>query len=226
MLVSLHLPKTAGTSFALALDKRFGRRLKRDYGDFPLNTPVSIRNEAALRMASGYKPSHFSKVECVHGHFLPVKYLDLAQLMDVTFITWMRNPVDRIISHYNFWRNKYNPQKSPPLHKKMAEENWSLERFCLGGELRNLYSQFLWQFPFEKFDFIGITEHYDEDFEYFSRNYLKKKLPLKRANIGVTRSSSGEDMEILRERIAEYHAEDMNLYFSALKKRAMRGGAR
>ena len=35
-----------------------------------------------------------------------------------------------------------------------------------------MYAQFLWQFPLSKFDFIGITEHYDDDFAFFSDRYL------------------------------------------------------
>ncbi len=32
----------------------------------------------------------------------------------------------------------------------MVEEEWTLERFCLEPELKNLYSQFLWGFPLKK----------------------------------------------------------------------------
>ena len=54
----------------------------------------------------------------------------------------------------------------------MVDEDWSLQRFCLGHELRNLYHQYLWGFPPERFDFIGITERYAEDLARFGKRYL------------------------------------------------------
>ena len=41
------------------------------------------------------------------------------------------------------------------------EKGWSLERFCLGPEVRNIYSQFLYGFLLEYFSFIGTTEFYE-----------------------------------------------------------------
>src|SRR5207302_9855883 len=48
MMVSVHLPKTAGKSFQAALTARFGESLLEDYRDFPMNTPEYDRNRAAL----------------------------------------------------------------------------------------------------------------------------------------------------------------------------------
>ncbi len=67
------------------------------------------------------------------------------------FITWMRHPVDRIVSHYFFWKNNYSPD-CPLLHKRVIDENWTLEEFCLSEELQNIYTLFLWGFPLEYLD--------------------------------------------------------------------------
>jgi hypothetical protein len=40
MIISVHIPKTAGTSFGLALKDKFGERLKPKYGDRLFNMPV------------------------------------------------------------------------------------------------------------------------------------------------------------------------------------------
>jgi hypothetical protein len=157
MIISLHLPKTAGTSFAYALEQHFKTRFFKDYTDFPINTPRYERNRAALQASLSYTENDFIDIDCIHGHFLPIKYLLLANKHEIIFVTWMRNPVERVLSHYFYWKRSYDPKTSPSLHRQVIEEDWSLERFCLGPELRNLYDQFLWGFPIDYFDFIGIT---------------------------------------------------------------------
>ena len=48
ILVSVHLPKTAGSSFREVLKGHFGEKMLLDYGDMPINTPREKRNAKAL----------------------------------------------------------------------------------------------------------------------------------------------------------------------------------
>src|SRR5690606_16572684 len=119
------------------------------------------------------------------------------------------------------------PSPAHALHWRMHAEDWSLETFCLAQELRDVYSQFLWAFPLEYFDFIGITEHYEADFTDFSRRYLDGGAVPMRLNVGT----AGTDRHpapldpALRQRIERFHARDMALYARALAQRAARLGA-
>lgn len=220
MLVSLHLPKTAGTSFGAALEGHFGARLRRDYGDLPLNTPADTRNASALHAALALDDGGLQDVACIHGHFLPVKYLLQAGRRDVRFVTWMRHPVDRMVSHYRFWRRHPPPSPAYALHWRMHAEDWSLETFCLAPDLRDVYTQFLWAFPLETFDFIGITEHYEADFARFSRRYLDGAAQPARLNVGNTGADDAVQPDAaLRQRIERFHARDMALYARALALR-------
>jgi len=220
MIISVHLPKTAGTSFGLTLEQHFGGRLVKDYGDLPINTPVYERNKAALQ--ASLCEADLSGVECIHGHFLPIKFLLLASVRRVTFVTWMRNPVDRVVSHYFFWKKHYDPSTAPRLHRQVVEENWSLERFCLGPELRDLYGQFLWGFPLEYFDFVGISEFYDDDLAYFAAHYLHAHAEARKLNVSAEGERGyGVDLS-LRRKIESFHAIDVNLYQRALAKRLAR----
>ena len=146
------------TSFYKSLEQQFGDYLLKDYSDLPINTPVFKRKMTALHncILNGVR-SH-NAVECIHGHFLPLKYLLLGSKKKVKFITWMRDPVERLASHYHFWKRSDDSDNAPALHRRIIEEGWSFERFCFSNELRNLYSQFLWGFPFNRFDFVGITK--------------------------------------------------------------------
>lgn len=225
MLISLHLPKTAGTSFGAALDRRFGQGLRHDYGDLPLNTPAAVRNAAALRAGLALDDDGLAGVACVHGHFLPVKYLLPGQRLGARFVTWMRHPVDRLLSHHAFWRRTPPASPAHALHWRMQAEDWSLEAFCLAPELRDVYAQFLWAFPLAYFDFIGITEHFEEDFTFFSQRYLAGATLPPRLNASDPDQGRVRLDPALRQRIEAFHARDLALYAKALALRSARTGA-
>jgi hypothetical protein len=206
----------------MVLRERYGSGLREDYADFPMHAPARERNTTALRASLRLVEDGLAGVECVHGHFLPLKYLLLATTRDVRFATWMRNPADRVVSHFRYWQRTYNPKTAPALHRKMMEEAWSLERFCLGPELKDLYAQFLWGFPLEYFHFVGITEFYEEDLTYFSACVLGTPARPFRANRGRAGQEGGGIEPSLRRRIESVHARDMDLCGRALAMRLAR----
>ncbi|XLQ20257.1 MAG: hypothetical protein ACKUBY_00565 [Candidatus Moraniibacteriota bacterium] len=224
MLISLHLPKTAGSSFRKSLHDYFGNQLLIDHKDAPLQHSSLIRHGMTnIAYFNNYIFSNkYQNIQCIHGHFLPFKYLPIKfrKGEDVKFVTWMRNPVDRLISHYNYWQKSYNYNESFNLHKKVIEENWSLENFCFSNELRNVYSKYLWKFPLEDFDFIGITEFYEEDVKYFSKFFLKVEMSVYHER--VNRKNSEDISDEFRKNVERFHAKDMQIYRKALELRAQR----
>ena len=225
-LVSLHLPKTAGESFAKTLHDFYGKKLTKDYADYPINTSVQDRNRQAIQYAiTNNNQNTINLSACIHGHFLPIKYLQfqsIGQNNDLTFITWMRNPIDRLISHYYYWIERSSLKSHAPLHQRVVEEKWSLEKFCLAPELQNLYEQFLWGFPVRYFDFIGITEHYQSDLKYFSLKYLDENSKEYSENRSTMLKDDYSISDSLREKIELFHAKDIELYKRACEMRLLR----
>lgn len=215
MLVSLHLPKTAGSSFLAALDEHFGKLVLRDYEDLPINTPPFQRKTNALTKCVAHILAPPRNVQCIHGHFLILKY---RFCRNVKFITWMRDPIERLGSHYHYWIKNFNPETAGHLHKRVVEEKWSFERFCFSPEFKNFYSQFLWGFPIKKFHFIGITECFETEMDYFAENFLGSPLNVHRKNVNDDRPAVSyfHDKRI-RNLVAEYHSKDVLLYQQALK---------
>jgi hypothetical protein len=227
VLISVHLPKTAGLSFRAALEEHYGERFAFDYGDYPLAHAPAERHRKALQAALESPVRDLGGIGCIHGHFLPVKYLLLADRLDCRFVTWMREPVARLVSHFHYWQRSYDPVSNlpSPLHRRVVEEHWSLEQFCQAPELRNVYTEFLWGFPLQRFDFIGITEHYEEDLPYFSTRFLGQPArvhALNQRGESVARSSACELPEALRRQVEEYHGADLALYRQALALRRTR----
>ena len=227
ILISLHLPKTAGESFAKTLHDFYRGNLVKDYADYPVNTVMGERNETALHYTLDTTfQNTVNTNDCIHGHFLPLKYLYCDYLNpeddNRVFITWMRHPVERIISHYYYWIERSTLKSQAPLHQRVVEEKWSLEKFCFSLELQNLYEQFLWGFPLRYFDFIGITEHYSSDLHYFSSKYLDGTSQMYDENRRSMDNKMYNISDTLREDIELFHANDMTLYSRACEKRRLR----
>ncbi len=222
LMVSVHLPKTAGTSFRATLAEHFGTRLRSDYDDMPLHKRGAERNLASLEGAVANFLGRFDDVACIHGHFLPMKYLLLRDRTPLQFVTWMRDPVDRLVSHYEFWMRRYNPDTAGPLHRTVVTEAWTLERFCLSEELRDIYAKFLWAFPLEYFSFIGIVEHYDEDHAAFVADHLGGHAAPRRLNAAPQRERPAALDRGLRRDIEAFHVADMKLYDTAVAMRSRR----
>lgn len=221
-IISLHLPKTAGTSFAASLQQHFSDRFRGDYADEAISKPAAVRGSEALRAAMEIGKTGLHDIDCVHGHFLPLKYLLLDAQRELTFITWMREPVSRLISHYHYWQSSYDPATAAPHHRKVIEQRWTLEQFCLSEQFRNIYTQYLWGFPLEKFAFIGISEHYSEDLRAFATQFLGTELDPRRENTTIVNPSRQRPGADLLERIRRFHAADVQLYQRALQCRQER----
>ena len=212
--VSLHLPKTAGTSLRHALRARFGASVMEDYDAPPMQVPRGRREWSALVEGFRLTKALGSDVVAIHGHFLPLKYRIALRGRPARYVTWLRNPVERVISHYHYWRRDYaGDDPAQPLRNRVVNEDWSLERFCLGPELRNVYRQYLWGFDPQRFEFIGITERYDRDFERFSRRYLDGQAVTPATLVNPDRAGERYAIDAeLRARIGRYHAADVALY--------------
>ncbi|MEQ8517033.1 MAG: hypothetical protein RIC38_15660 [Chromatocurvus sp.] len=229
MLISLHIPKTAGTRFRASLEAHFGDRLRADYADRPLHEAVSARRMRAVRAGIGLllQPGRLAGVDAVHGHFLAIKYSLFSGGPGWRRVTWLRDPVERLASHYHFWRRSYDADTAGPLHRRVVEEDWSLERFCLGPELRNVYRQFLWGVPLARLDFVGITEHYTTETDDFARRILglatwPRVQSREAGNANPAAKARYVDDSGLRERIERHHAADVALYREALRLRERR----
>lgn len=219
MIVSVHIPRTAGSSFRAYLRQHPSIHVVEDYGN-PIFVPSLVRNSVAT--VAGWK-QRWKKVDpdtdIIHGHFLPTTYRHLRAVNDTKFITWFREPADRIRSQYDYCFQSDKSIDKSPFQNRVFRENWTFSDFYSHANAQNIYSKFLWHFSIEYFDFIGIVEHYKEDFRYFCHTYFQDDEP-KEIFGNRTLSSFASDADKVR--IRELNEADYALYEIALKKREQR----
>lgn len=154
-LVSIHIPKTAGTAFRKVFMENIGER---NYAKLDIYSSGNIRVNNEL--FTGSKLSH--QITAVHGHcsytYL-TKYFELSP--SVEYITWLRNPVERVLSNYYFLNKiiseRLNEAEDENLLCRMGK---SLEEFVSAEDNQNVMSKFLEGAPLDEFRFIGIQDDY------------------------------------------------------------------
>ncbi len=126
-VIFLHLPKTAGTTVNRLIEWEYP--LKEMYSVDPVLFQWSAAHLRAL------PPERLRKIRMFKGHMAFGLHEILPQ--KATYITVLRDPVDRVISAFYFMRS----YKLHPLYWKMRRQNWSLEDFVRNAQRDNVQSK-------------------------------------------------------------------------------------
>jgi hypothetical protein len=212
LIVSIHVPKTGGETFRDILEALTEGHVQRDYADRPL-APLTVRQRIRLATA---RPQLEPGARAVHGHFIATKYW--RRYPDARYMAWLREPVERLASHYHYWKRK--PDRKNPTCQKLIDEGLSLEAFAALPEMRDVQARFLGEVPPQRLAFVGITERYDESIDLFRRAFFPG-LPAttERTNANPERAGDGYDLDpAARAAIEKLNAADVALYAAALAR--------
>jgi hypothetical protein len=121
LLFFIHIPKTAGTTLGGILVQHYGR--DRVFACHPDRAIVGYTAEDFLSFPAE-KRNNF---QLVRGHFGYGLHEDYQE--PYKYITILRDPVDRVISHYYYVLKRTDHY----LHKKVTSENISLKDYVTSG---------------------------------------------------------------------------------------------
>ncbi|MGI8890093.1 MAG: sulfotransferase family 2 domain-containing protein [Chthoniobacterales bacterium] len=126
-VIFLHLPKTAGTTVNRLIE-----------WEYPLAEMYSV-DPVLFRWSAAHmhklSPERLKKIRMFKGHMTFGLHETLPQ--PATYITVLRDPVDRVISAFYFMRS----YKLHPLYWKMRRENLTLEDFVRRSQRDNIQAK-------------------------------------------------------------------------------------
>lgn len=167
LIISIHIPKTGGTTFSEILKTIAEEIFYLDYGN-QVFSPTALYRHGQLVQEPFESVTDLELLpgrSVIHGHFRIGKYLK--KFPKASYVTWLRDPVERIASQYFYWQR--TPLMDDPLCNKVITEKMTLEEFARWEVARNVQRRFLSPTGVESFAFIGITEEYERSLELFRR---------------------------------------------------------
>lgn len=217
-IISIHIPKTAGRSFLKVLEQLYGSTLDGRHEKEHFFPDMDFSKELP-----GKLPDH---VKVIHGHLTIAQVRPLIDIHHSKVITWVREPVDRIISNYYYFMQRIRDGRAS--EKQLRKENFSLLEYATQPRRRNMMSKILEGLALEDFYFIGVMEQFEKDLAELSSMMAwpdELHIPHINANKDFKHDNNCttqyKDIDLqMREEIARLNESDVSLY---LKVKKMRG---
>ena len=154
VIIFLHIHKTGGTSFRSILEKNFG---------VSCCHTNQTRRERFTQADLGFVQKMFPRLRALTGHNL-VDPLQLS-VPDPFYATFLREPVARVISHYQdtVLRGTNRASFEESLNTDGRLNNWQV-KLMAGGEDLAQAKRYL-----ERCAFVGLTEKFNQSLQVFGR---------------------------------------------------------
>jgi hypothetical protein len=218
-LIFLHVPKSAGTTL--------NRLIEWEYPLFEMYSvdPVLFRWSRARLFR--LPKQRLKKFRVFKGH-MPFGLHEMLP-QPATYITVLREPVDRVISAYYFMSN----YKLHPNYWKFRREGWTLEDFVNRSPRENVQTKMIAgadydepctaeilakakdNFPY--FSVMGLTERFEESLALMKLRFGWKLGSYSSFNVTRTRPKKRDLPQSTLDLIAEKNRFDIELYQSAAK---------
>lgn len=219
MIIFVHTPKCAGTSFMQGLREAYGEA-------FHFHSAAPFRREYLKRVRRRSRRGRWHvwwhrkrilrEVEIIYGHFKAHEFDFLGRGGNrLRYGMFFRDPVEMVASYY------HHIQK--PGKKRFSVEMRGcrgIEEFAGLEPIRNYFAIHLGRKKIADLDFVGIVEHYGASLDLYA-SVFGKRIRSYRENVGrpvpVSHRESIGDAESLR-RIEALQERNIDIYRQALSR--------
>ncbi len=177
----------------------------------------------------GLSPKRLESIRMFKGHMLFGLHEALPQ--PATYITVLREPVDRVLSAFYFMRS----YKLHPLYWKMRRENWTLEDFVNRSPRTNVQCKIVAGADYEApctaeicaramenidrhFSVVGLSERFEESLALMKLRYGWKLSSYSSFNVTRARPKKRDLPQSILDLIVEKNSFDVALYDFASKR--------
>ena len=215
----VHIPKTAGATVTSMFTEAYSKAGVRGAGNY-LRHPRETRREMARARLTG----EWKGAPVVVGH-VPYGLLRSHLPPDTRYVTFLREPVDRVLSHYH----RHVARKSPTTGSLLEALESGMP------DVNNLATRFLCNDPaplgelapsalddakgnLSSFALVGIQERFEESVVLLQRTLGLGPVPYLNHHVSTDRPPSSEIPDELRTAIQDHNRLDMELYAFALDR--------
>lgn len=210
-IVNIHIPKTGGLSFYHSLKDFF----KNDILEFGhgIDRDINILTKQFENFNESIQITDYNNIDLISGHNFAIKYKKLYDY-GWKFITWIREPSQRLYSHYYHVKRKKDEfiNKTGTMGEYIWKNNLSVEEFVLDPACKNYYQKFFYNFPIENFTFVGVMENYETELKYLSK-ILNVNFTMYNQNKNPEKSNQKYEIDTsLLDQIKKFHDKDYDLF--------------
>jgi hypothetical protein len=213
LTVSIHIPKTAGTTVAEIFSRCFRRSVIFDYDGY--SNPF-VASDLIVRHAE-FINKYFN---VLHGHFYAKKYFNI--FPNAAFVATLRHPVDRVISQFMHEFNEHSDDAF--YHKAIQNGEMDIVDFAAEPGVGDAMSLHLSGRPLHEYDLLIISEELRKSMWIYSvtinnlhlDSHFGQNIDLPRANEGVARANSIGFDEKMRAAIFDRTQPDNAVYAEAV----------
>lgn len=155
LVISIHIPKTAGTRLRATLQARYGPRLALYYGKDSADTHPLLRVRPRELTADRLDALWGSGVRILHGHLRADVMLSAVPDPSRYWVV-LREPVEAAISFYHYVRDRGGGDAR--LRRAFEASDGSLAQFVALPQIANHQSRYCGALPLEEVGFLGVTE--------------------------------------------------------------------
>lgn len=164
MFISIHIPKTAGTTLGYLLDYGTERRILYFYN----KNYENVGDEDSVYWTA-HKEFVERQFDVIHGHFLYKKFASV--FPNAKYITCLRHPVERLISQWNHEVLEGKSEIALAAAKGMSIVDWVES----DSNLTRVLALHLDGRELKDYDFIFLHEKFLESWSLFEKKFSFKR---------------------------------------------------